>query len=140
MSSMFDMIVGSETGAIIATSLVVPKEKGSTINRFYGDESVKFFKKNIDTLYIDTKMTAGMQVFICFLFLTLFGFAAYKAAEMYFRNPIQDTRLIELNNLLKLFKKIKKGKMTEESEEFTEKMKKCEELMGEKSECKDIKL
>jgi len=137
---MFDMIVGSETGAIIATSLVVPKEKGSKINKFYGDEAVKFFKKNIDTLYIDTKMTAAAQVFISFLFLTISGLAAYKAAEMYFRNPTQDTRLLELNNLLKIFKKIRKGKMTEDADEFKEKLKICEDLMGENSQCTDKKL
>jgi len=120
--------------------LVVPKEKGSKINKFYGDEAVKFFKKNIDTLYIDTKMTAAAQVFISFLFLTISGLAAYKAAEMYFRNPTQDTRLLELNNLLKIFKKIRKGKMTEDADEFKEKLKICEDLMGENSQCTDKKL
>ena len=137
---MFDMIVGSETGAIIATSLVVPKEKGSKLNKYYGDEAVKFFQDNIDTLYIDTKMTGAMQALICFLFLSILGFVAYKPAESYFRNPQQADRLVELNNLLKLFKKVKKGKMTEDNEEFTKCYVICEDLMGEKSDCKDIKL
>lgn len=137
---MFDMIVGSETGAIIATSLVVPTAKGSTVNKHYGDVAVKWFEKNLDQLYIDTKMTGAWQVFICFLFLSIFGFVAYKGAEVYFRSPIQDDRLVELNNLLKLFKKVKKGKMTQDEEEFTEKMKKCEELMGEEVKDCDIKV
>lgn len=57
---MFDMIVGSETGAIIATTLVVPDKKGSTLNKFYANRTVEFFEKNIDKLYIDSKFSAGM--------------------------------------------------------------------------------
>jgi len=57
---MFDMIVGSETGAIIATSLVVPEEKGSKVNKYFADEAVKFFETNLDKLYIDSKFSAGM--------------------------------------------------------------------------------
>jgi hypothetical protein len=140
MSAMFDMIVGSETGAIIATTLVVPEEKGSKVSKFYGDKAVKFFEDNIDVLYVDTKMTAGAQVFICFLFLAIFGAITYKVAEVYFRNPTQDDRLVELTNLLKLFKKLKKGKISEDEQEFKDKLTRCEELMGESSGCKDMKL
>jgi len=57
---MFDMIAGSETGAIIAASLVVPEESGSKLNKFYGDTAVKFFEDNIDKLYVDSKFSAGM--------------------------------------------------------------------------------
>ena len=57
---MFDMIAGSETGAIIAASLVVPEESGSKLNKFYGDTAVKYFEDNIDKLYVDSKFSAGM--------------------------------------------------------------------------------
>jgi len=41
---------------------------------------------------------------------------------------------------LKLIKKLKKGKIQEDDEELKAKMSKCEELMGEMSDCKDIKV
>jgi len=37
---------------------------------------------------------------------------AYKAAEIHFRDPKQDDRIKELRALLKLLKKLKKGKIT----------------------------
>lgn len=87
MSKMFDMIVGSETGAIIATTLVVPESKGSTVNKFYANKAVKFFEDNLDALYVDSKFSAGMQFLISFGFLAIFGFISYMTASVYFKDP-----------------------------------------------------
>lgn len=37
MAEMFDMIVGSETGAIIATTLVVPDAADPKLNKYWGN-------------------------------------------------------------------------------------------------------
>ena len=118
MSQLFDMIVGSETGAIIATTLVVPKEKGSTVNKYDASKAVEFFEKNLDKLYVDSKFSGGMQFLFSFLFLVVFGIIAYKSSEIYFRDTAQDTRLQELQALLKFFKKVHKGKINESDKDF----------------------
>jgi len=48
------MIAGSETGAIIAATLVTPKEPGSSEPKYTAARAVKFFEDNIDVLYIDS--------------------------------------------------------------------------------------
>ena len=53
MTELFDMISGSETGAIIATSLVIPQDDDPTKNKYFSTEAVKFFNKNLDILYKD---------------------------------------------------------------------------------------
>lgn len=137
---MFDMIVGSETGAIIAASLVVPDASGSKVNKYNASRAVEFFETNVDKLYVDSKFSGGMQFLISFLFLIIFSFIAYKSAEVYFRDPKQDDRLKWLSQLLKLVKKLKKGKIQDDDIALKINMSKCEELMGEKSDCKDIKV
>lgn len=57
---MFDMIVGSETGAIIAASLVVPDAAGSKVNKYNASRAVEFFETNVDKLYVDSKFSGGM--------------------------------------------------------------------------------
>lgn len=53
MTELFDMISGSETGAIIAASLVIPQDDDPTKNKYFSTEAVKFFNKNLDILYRD---------------------------------------------------------------------------------------
>lgn len=47
---------------------------------------------------------------------------AYKSAEVYFRDPKQDDRLKWLTQLLKLVKKLKKGKIQEDDADYKDKM------------------
>lgn len=65
-------------------------------NKYFADKAVKFFQDNIDLLYIDTKMSSAMVVFISLIFLTFWGFIAYKSAEVYFKKPDLDERLVQL--------------------------------------------
>ena len=57
MPELFDMIAGSETGAIIATTLVLPNKDAATMedqpNLYFATKSQKFFSDNVDTLYHD---------------------------------------------------------------------------------------
>lgn len=57
MPELFDMISGSETGAIIATSLVLPKtdkaDRDPRNNKFFANKAVEWFETNVDTLYRD---------------------------------------------------------------------------------------
>ena len=58
MTELFDMISGSETGAIIATTISLPnkdpKTKATQKNLFFADRAVQFFRNHVDTLYRDS--------------------------------------------------------------------------------------
>ena len=91
MHELFDMIAGSETGAIIASTLVVPHDDPSSKqkNKYFANKAVEFFMENTDTLYIDSATSAGLKVLITAIFLIFFGAVTYKLAEYYFKH--QDT-------------------------------------------------
>jgi len=52
---LFDLISGSESSAIIATSLVVPNDdvRSDQKNKFFADTALEFFEKKVDYLYKD---------------------------------------------------------------------------------------
>jgi patatin-like phospholipase/acyl hydrolase len=60
MPELFDMISGSETGAIIATTINLPNTNPETRaiqkNHFFADRAVQFFEENVDSLYRDGQM------------------------------------------------------------------------------------
>jgi len=60
MNELFDMIAGSETGAIIAATLAQAKDGSSTEPKYYVETAGKFFKDNVDTLYADGELQAGV--------------------------------------------------------------------------------
>lgn len=55
-------------------------------------------------------MTAGIKFLFTVIFIIIFGSLAYKAAEVYFRNPIRNQRIDQLIEFLKIKKKILKKK------------------------------
>ena len=63
MTELFDMISGSESGAIIASSLVLPSDDDHTKSKYYASKAVEFFDKNLDFLYKDHQMSTAMKLF-----------------------------------------------------------------------------
>ena len=80
MNELFDMIAGSETGAIIASTLAQAKDGSTTEPKYYVDTAGDFFKANVDIMYADGELKAGVQVVVYFFGLLIFGFIAYQAA------------------------------------------------------------
>ena len=67
MPELFDMIAGSETGGIIASSLVLPCPTGDKtcesnpeVNgkkvRYFATTALDWFSENVDELYVDRQM------------------------------------------------------------------------------------
>jgi hypothetical protein len=60
MVEMFDMIAGSETGAMIGGALVVPNTDPATkdkqINKWFASETNEFFWNEVPKLYVDQQM------------------------------------------------------------------------------------
>ena len=122
MYELFDMISGSETGAIIASTLVIPNDDPATSadqkNKYFAPTATKFFEDNIDELYVDSKMPAWLIVVITLICITIFGFIAYKSAEVYFRNDSFTERYTELDALIRVKKKLIKNKADITEAEF----------------------
>jgi hypothetical protein len=67
MSELFDMIAGSESGAIIASTIGGPKKKSAT-------EAVNFFNETVEGVYAERSMGIGLAiVFSLFIIGVLMG-------------------------------------------------------------------
>jgi len=68
MHEMFDMITGSGTGAIIASSLVVPNDdpatKDTQQNKYFAETSVKYFYDHMKDMYHQRKPSDFMKFVI----------------------------------------------------------------------------
>ena len=80
MVELFDMIAGSETGSIIATTLALKNDESNSKqpNKFFADSAIKFFDATINGIYYDIKMPTSLMFFIYLLFLGSFGSLAYN--------------------------------------------------------------
>ena len=87
MYELFDMMAGSETGAIIAATLVVPNDdpNNKLENKHWSTKSSSFFKENVDILYQESNMPESIKSILSLVFLVLVGVVAFKTAGFYFR-------------------------------------------------------
>lgn len=85
MPELFDMIAGSETGALIASSLVVPNLDPATnatqINKFWANDTSEYFKINAASLYVDQKMPWITNLIILVIAITLVSSLTYYCFE-----------------------------------------------------------
>jgi hypothetical protein len=93
MHELFDMVAGSETGAIIAATLAEPAAVGSTKAKHYAGKAAEFFEKQVDVLYVDAGLGAGWQVLIYIVGILVFGVITYMAAFYYFRDKAKKLRI-----------------------------------------------
>lgn len=87
MPELFDLISGSETGAIIAASLNVPvpmdertKEDAYhnvQINKFFANETSSLFQKNAKNLYVDKHLSSVVQYLITIAAVIIDGGLVY---------------------------------------------------------------
>jgi uncharacterized membrane protein YsdA (DUF1294 family) len=115
MYELFDMIAGSETGAIIASTLVVPNDDKSATqkNKYWATKAVEFFMQNTDTLYVDSSTSVGLKFFITAIFLIFFGAISFKLAEYYFKHNDTEEKFDVLKKVIKQQKKLVKGTISE---------------------------
>ena len=114
MHHLFDMVAGSETGAIIAAVLAQPKSGSATEAKNNASMAVEYFKTNTNSLYRNSRLGAGWKAFIYIIGIIIFGTAAYFSAYYYFNRGKPNARIESLRNLLRLTKKFVKGSLTNE--------------------------
>lgn len=81
MPELFDMIAGSETGAMIGSALVVPNLDPATnktqINKFWASDLSEYFKNNASHLYVDQQMPFLTNLLILVFAITLVSALTY---------------------------------------------------------------
>jgi len=87
-TELFDMIAGSETGAIIGASLVVKNDDKKTMkkrpNKNYADKALQIFKDEVDHIYVDEHMSNFTFVFWFLLMVGGGSYGVHKLTEKYF--------------------------------------------------------
>ena len=85
MTELFDMIAGSETGAIIGTVINLPNTDASTNstqpNMYFASDARDWFKENNTKLYHNPKMPTSVKVLLALAFFALVGPLIYCCTE-----------------------------------------------------------
>ena len=114
MMEVFDLIAGSETGAIIATSLALKNTDATTSktqpNMFFADKSQQFFEEYTDKFYQDSKMPIIVRILLSAFLLGVVGTYVYFGCQKLHEVPNFDLTVDQLQAYIKLSKKeVKKG-------------------------------
>ena len=87
MVELFDMLAGSETGAILASTLTIKNNdpKKNQINKYFADTVVKFFDDNLDSIYKDNDFDYWVYMLIICISMTFFGVISYFITQKIFK-------------------------------------------------------
>ena len=114
MPELFDMIAGSETGAIIASSLLLKNDDPVTMatqpNKFFANKSMEYFVNNVDILYKDSQMPFFMKALITIFTIVVVSSLSYLYTEKAYDYPDFDRKIENLKALMSMRKKQVKGK------------------------------
>ena len=128
---MFDNIAGSETGAIIATTLNV-KNKTDTAgiqeNAFFANTFLEFMEGPGDDLYSDRKIPPYGQVLIISLVAFAFGVPIYLFTEACFPEKLFEMRRSLLREYLNHCKDATKLKIKIDDEDLSGYIQKKKEI------------
>ena len=121
MHELFDMVAGSETGAIIATTISLPNDNSTTkatqANKYFADTAVNWFAENVDTLYRDQQMPIWFRIIIELIFMSLFGFVAYWFTNWLLHIDHFEQHIKDLRCIIRMRKKENRKDMVTEDEE-----------------------
>ena len=118
MHELFDFIAGSETGAIIASTLVIPNNDTTSEqkNKYFAGTAQKFFETKVDTLYHDSKVSTGVRFLIISIVVIILCMGIYYVLNALFRYEGFEDRIMALQKLIILRKKQIKSQEVEEEE------------------------
>lgn len=126
MHELFDFIAGSETGSIIGSTLVIKNNDTSTVatqeNMYFADTATKWFLDNDNALYHNPKLSFWWGAPIALVLALLVSWASYSTLETIYTDVEFNDHNADLALLLKIEKKIAKGKKVE-LDDFENKMK-----------------
>ena len=104
MPELFDLIAGTETGAIIGSSLVVPGD-GKTpesLVKNYAEESMTFFKDYSSDLYVAQTLNFWQNSLVTIVFAAIVGFLVYLCLrKKYYVDPYKINVLSEVEVIIR---------------------------------------
>jgi len=108
MPELFDLIAGSETGAIIASSLVIPKDKDSKDdwpNKYFAERSVNFFKEHGENLYHTNSLPTWIKIIIIMGLITIIGATIMYWFKGFVSFELHDDLVNSIKMVITLYKK-----------------------------------
>ena len=112
------MIAGSETGAIIASSLLLKNTDTTSDqkNMYFADRSMEYFVNKVDYLYKDQQMPLFLKALITLFTIAVISSLSYLYTEKQYDYPDFDVKIQNLKTLMSIRKKQVKGKEYDEEE------------------------
>lgn len=114
VTELFDLVAGSETGGIIATSLVIPNRdpvtKQEQKNAYFSTDVIGYFERNTDTLYFDHQMPPIQKVIIVVYLMGILCYVVFLSCQRRYHIEGFNERIIDLKTYLKMKKRIIKDK------------------------------
>lgn len=90
MTELFDYIAGSDTGAIIAGTMLMKNDDQTTLaqgqkNKYWANTTVDWFDKNVEILYRDARMPIALQVFLIIFMVLLVTYLVFTIVRSHYR-------------------------------------------------------
>ena len=123
MPELFDIISGTETGAIIAGSLVIPGKNTSEDDfvNMYAENSKNFFKQHSKDLFVSQELSFWWNILISIIFASLLGLLTYLCLNKQYKIHHRKVSTLNEVQLMIHFKKdIDQGHMLKENKEKNE--------------------
>ena len=102
MHELFDFIAGSETGGIIASTLVIPNDDESSLqkNKYFATKSLKFFEDNVDKIWVDQKVPVTTRLLIIGIIISLICGGVFYLTNNYFKYEGFEDRVEQLQRAI----------------------------------------
>ena len=94
------MFAGTSTGSILATSMVVPKEKGSRHPRYWGTDAIKIYENSGKVIFQQNRYGWWLHAIIYFSYTTLMGILFYYIGLRKYQNHEQLTAYHDIQEFL----------------------------------------
>lgn len=132
MHELFDMVTGSETGAIIASTLVMPNDdtKSDQKNKYFASTASQWFRDNQHSLYQNAEISKTWSVPLSALIAFVVGLICYLIVQWTYADEKFDDHIHDLNFMVKTQKKLAKGRKLDNPKEDKVKMEKITKGYG----------
>ena len=134
MPELFDIIAGTETGAIIAGSLVIPGENTSEDDfvAMYAHNSKEFYRHQSKNLFVSQELSFWWNILISAVFASLLSVLTFACLRKYFKIDVRKVKhLSEVQLMIHFQTEIASGAMQhEENEKLQKKLSRLEELQA----------